>query len=129
MLGLFDEVYGLSLAQQLKNKDIPEGGAKAVLLLKPGGHRDQAVKGAVNALLDLLVKEDESQEGSTDDLLNYYGREEIIYLGPDENITNDLINWITDQAKRRGYTYHSAFMSSKPGLGLTTRNTVLLRKA
>ena len=25
---LFDETYGLSYAQQLKNKDIPEGGAK-----------------------------------------------------------------------------------------------------
>ena len=34
--GLFDEVYGLSLAQQMKNylKDIPEGGAKAVLLIE-----------------------------------------------------------------------------------------------
>jgi glutamate dehydrogenase len=29
----FDEVYGLSFAQQLKNKDIPEGGSKAVVLI------------------------------------------------------------------------------------------------
>jgi glutamate dehydrogenase len=29
---IYDEVYGLSFAQQLKNKDIPEGGAKAVIL-------------------------------------------------------------------------------------------------
>jgi NAD-specific glutamate dehydrogenase len=29
----FDEVYGLSYGQQLKNKDIPEGGAKAVVLV------------------------------------------------------------------------------------------------
>jgi glutamate dehydrogenase len=26
----FDEAYGLSFAQQLKNKDIPEGGAKGI---------------------------------------------------------------------------------------------------
>ena len=32
---LFDEVTKLALAQQLKNKDIPEGGAKGVLLLAP----------------------------------------------------------------------------------------------
>merc|ERR1719331_2916921 len=29
----YDEVYGLSYAQQLKNKDIPEGGSKAVCLV------------------------------------------------------------------------------------------------
>jgi glutamate dehydrogenase len=28
---LFDEAYSLSYAQQLKNKDIPEGGAKGCL--------------------------------------------------------------------------------------------------
>ena len=87
-------------------------------MLKPGGHRDQAVRGAVNALLDLLVSEDESHEGRTAELVSYLSKEEIIYLGPDENITNDLINWITQQAARRGYVYASAFMSSKPGAGI-----------
>lgn len=29
----FDECYGLAYAQQLKNKDIPEGGSKAVVLV------------------------------------------------------------------------------------------------
>jgi glutamate dehydrogenase len=116
--GLFDEVYGLSYAQQLKNKDIPEGGSKAVLLLTPGGSRDQAVKGAVNAFLDLLVSEDESHEGRLHDLVGYYNKEELIYLGPDENMTNDLIVWITKQAERRGYQYYNAFMSSKPGAGI-----------
>lgn len=29
----FDECYALAFAQQLKNKDIPEGGSKAVLLV------------------------------------------------------------------------------------------------
>ena len=43
--GLFDEVYGLSAAQQAKNKDIPEGGSKAVLLLKHGGSKSRAVRG------------------------------------------------------------------------------------
>ena len=32
---LYDEVYGLAHAQQLKNKDIPEGGAKAVIVSNP----------------------------------------------------------------------------------------------
>ncbi len=117
LAGSFDEVYGLSHAQQLKNKDIPEGGSKAVLILRPGGHRDQAVKGSVNALLDLLVEEDESHEVK-EKLITYYDRTEIIYLGPDENMTNELITWIPEQARRRKYRYASAFMSSKPGEGI-----------
>jgi len=116
--GLFDEVYGLSLGQQLKNKDIPEGGSKGVLLLTPGGNRDKSVKGAVNALLDVLLVEDEAHEFKKDQVVSYYDKEEIIYLGPDENITNDLINWIPAQAARRGYKYAEAFMSSKPGAGI-----------
>jgi glutamate dehydrogenase len=117
--GLYDEVYGLSYAQQMKNKDIPEGGAKGVLLLKPSGDRIAAVRGGVNALLDLLVREDESRDsGQQQKLVSYYDRDEIIYLGPDENITNDLIEWIPEQAARRGYPYAAAFMSSKPGAGI-----------
>lgn len=118
LAGLFDEVYGLSHAQQMKNKDIPEGGSKAVLLLKPKGQRDHAVKGAVNALLDLLVADDETHSVVESQPIKYYLDEEIIYLGPDENMTNDLIEWVTNQASRRGYKYARAFMSSKPADGI-----------
>ncbi|MCY4381201.1 MAG: NAD-glutamate dehydrogenase, partial [Proteobacteria bacterium] len=120
--GLFDEVFDLSFAQQMKNKDIPEGGSKAVLLVKPGGNRSRVVKGAVNALLDLLVENDESLEGKSSELLKYYKQDEIIYLGPDENMTNDLIHWISRQASRRGYLYARAFMSSKPGDGINHKD-------
>ena len=118
LAGHYDEVYGLSHAQQLKNKDIPEGGAKGVLVLKPGGDRIAAVRGGVNALLDLLVREDESHEAGQAKMVSYYEKDDIIYLGPDENITNDLIEWIPAQAARRGYPYAAAFMSSKPGAGI-----------
>lgn len=118
LAGLYDEVYGLSHAQQMKNKDIPEGGAKGVLLLKPTGDRIAAVRGGVNALLDLLVRDDESHDTTQEKLISYYEKDDIIYLGPDENITNDLIEWIPAQAARRGYPYAAAFMSSKPGAGI-----------
>lgn len=113
---LFDEVMNLSYAQQLKNKDIPEGGAKGVLLLTPGANADVAVRGAVDSLLDLIVTD--SQNRLPENVIDYYGREEIIYLGPDENITNDMITWIVDHAKAKGYRYPNAFMSSKPGVGI-----------
>lgn len=116
--GLFDEVYGLSMAQQLKNKDIPEGGSKAVMVLNPDTNKVRAVRGAINALLDLLVNEDESHEEAVSKQVSYYGGEDIIYLGPDENMSNDLIEWITEQADRRGYKYARAFMSSKPKDGI-----------
>ncbi|MFK7872832.1 MAG: NAD-glutamate dehydrogenase domain-containing protein [Oligoflexales bacterium] len=116
--GLFDEVYGLSHAQQMKNKDIPEGGSKAVLLLSPEGSRDRSVKGAINAMLDLLVDRDEAQEDIGTRMINYDSREEIIYLGPDENMSNNLIQWIPRQAERRGYKYARAFISSKPDDGI-----------
>ncbi len=118
LAGLFDEVYGLSLAQQLKNKDIPEGGSKCVILIKPNGKRDQCVRASVNALLDLLVPDDEYHESKGIQRVSYYHQDEIIYLGPDENVTNELISWIPEQAMRRGYPYARAFMSSKPNDGI-----------
>src|SRR6185503_13727946 len=45
---LYDEAYHLAFAQQLKNKDIPEGGAKAAILLAPDGQVDRSVKGFVD---------------------------------------------------------------------------------
>jgi glutamate dehydrogenase len=114
--GLFDEVYGLSYAQQLKNKDIPEGGSKGVMIVHPQGNRQRAIKGAVNALLDLIVTEDETHENQQK--ITYDNKEEILYLGPDENISNSMICWIQEQAYKRGYNYARSFMSSNPDDGI-----------
>ena len=111
---LFDEVYGLSWAQQLKNKDIPEGGAKAAILLEPGATVDRCVKAFVNSILDLIVQVPEVRKLVVDRL----GKDELIYLGPDENITPAHIVWIVDRARVRGYSMPTAFMSSKPGAGI-----------
>merc|ERR1719316_1302778 len=118
----YDEVYGLSYAQQLKNKDIPEGGAKAVVLvdLNKAKHKDrnealrQSVKGFTDALLDLIVPVQETQNY----LVDYLGKDELIYLGPDEQIIPEDINWIIQHAARRGYPIPAAFMSSKPLAGI-----------
>ena len=111
---LFDEVYGLSWAQQLKNKDIPEGGAKAAILLEPGATVDRCVKAFVNSILDLIVQVPEVKQLVVD----RFGKDELIYLGPDENITPAHIEWIVERARRRGYSMPTAFMSSKPGAGI-----------
>ena len=115
---LFDEVTKLASAQQFKNKDIPEGGSKAVILLGPEGDIDLAVKSMVDSFLDLLVIPQGSKEFVQPGIVDYLGREEIIFLGPDENITSEHIQWIADRAEKRGYKWPSAFMSSKPGAGI-----------
>ncbi|NDV19345.1 amino acid dehydrogenase [Pseudodesulfovibrio sp. JC047] len=115
---LFDEVTKLASAQQFKNKDIPEGGSKAVILLGPDGDIDLAVKSMVDSLLDLLIIPEGTDGFVQPRIVDYLNREEIIFLGPDENITPDHIRWIAARAQQRGYKWPSAFMSSKPGAGI-----------
>ena len=111
---LFDEVYGLSYAQQLKNKDIPEGGSKGVLLVKQDANRSRCGKTYIDALLDMITPNERLPFSRCD----HYHEAEFLYLGPDENVTNDMINWIVNRAAERGYPLPSAFMSSKPSAGI-----------
>jgi len=109
---VYDEAYGLAFAQQLKNKDIPEGGSKAVIVSSSEVSVARAFKGFADGLLDLLVKDPGGR------VIDRLGRPETLYLGPDENITPDLIEWVVARAARRGHTLAAAFMSSKPGAGI-----------
>lgn len=113
----YDEAYGLAFAQQLKNKDIPEGGAKAVILLAPDAPVDRCVKGFVDCLLDLITPAPDTFRMIVDQSSGL-PKHELLYLGPDENITPQLIEWIVDRARRRGYPIPTALMSSKPGAGI-----------
>jgi glutamate dehydrogenase len=85
----YDECYGLALAQQLKNKDIPEGGSKAVALIDVTGHATEAwknfvkrksVKAFTDTILDLVVADKEY-------VVDLVGKKEVIYLGPDEQVS------------------------------------------
>ncbi|MBK8010695.1 MAG: NAD-glutamate dehydrogenase [Deltaproteobacteria bacterium] len=112
----YSEVYNLALAQQLKNKDIPEGGAKAVILVEPNQDVDLSVKAFTDGLLDLISTGTSSAAASF--VFNCVTEEERIYLGPDENISFALIDWIVARAGRRGLASPNAFMSSKSGAGI-----------
>lgn len=108
----FAEAHALAFAQQLKNKDIPEGGAKGVILIRPGRRVDGAVRGFVDGLLDLVLPLGHDPSGATD----------LVYLGPDENISDELIEWTVERAEIRGYPLPNAFMSSKPGAGINHKH-------
>ncbi len=45
--------------------------------------------------------------------VDHFGKDELIYLGPDEQIIPSDIDWITQRAAERGYPIPAAFMSSK----------------
>ena len=52
------------------------------------------------------------------DVVDYWKRPEYIYLGPDENMHNPIIEWIARYSKKCEYKPGSAFISSKPGAGI-----------
>ncbi len=121
---IFDENYGLASTQQRKNKDLPEGGSKGTILLR-WGFQDQPVaafKKYVDGLLDLMLPNPA--------VVDFYGREVLLFLGPDEG-TADLMEWAALRARARGYKFWKAFTTGKPvtmgGIphdlyGMTTRS-------
>ncbi|NVN90916.1 MAG: NAD-glutamate dehydrogenase, partial [Desulfuromonadales bacterium] len=119
---LFREVYVLAYTQHLKNKDIYEGGSKLVLALdasdldQVGGDAEnnrlhKLQYGVSNAFLDIFITE----KGSAKDqrVVDYYGDDEPIEIGPDENMHDDMIEDIASLSQRRGYLLGIGIMSSK----------------
>ncbi len=51
-------------------------------------------------------------------VVDYWKRPEYIYLGPDENMFNDMIVWIANYSVRHNYKPGRSFISSKPGAGI-----------
>lgn len=114
---LFDENYNLANTQQRKNKDIPEGGSKGVILLDVK-HQDKArvaFEKYIDSIMDLLLPP--TSPGIKDPIVDLHGQEEILFMGPDEN-TADLVNWATEHARNRGAPWWKSFFTGKsPKLG------------
>lgn len=151
---VFAECYGLAYTQQKKNKDIPEGGAKAIILLEPYekviaeeeiyrleleaagiAHEDIEKKIAVfhserktehlycaqRSFVESFVTLLNCEEDGTlkaKHIVDYYRNPEYVYLGPDENMHNEMIVWISNYSKYYHYKPGGSFMSSKPGAGI-----------
>ncbi|CAK7272698.1 NAD-dependent glutamate dehydrogenase [Sporothrix epigloea] len=114
---LFDENYGLASTQQRKNKDIPEGGSKGVILLDPKqqDRAREAFEKYIDSILDLLLPAE--TPGIKNPIVDLYGKEEILFMGPDEN-TADLVDWATKHAFERGAPFWKSFFTGKsPTLG------------
>lgn len=115
---LFDENYNLASTQQRKNKDIPEGGSKGVILLDPGmaQERPQAnFEKYIDSLIDLLLKQ--NIPGVKDNYVDLYNKPEILFLGPDEG-TAGYVDWATLHARARGAPWWRSFTTGKsPEIG------------
>lgn len=152
--GVFLEAYNLALTQQKKNKDIPEGGSKAVILCQPYTI-SQAERLSIKTSLESKKISPESIENKLSELekskqsafvylsqkafiesllvlinckedgalkaryiTDYWKKPEYIFLGPDENMHNNMIVWIEQFSRRHGYRPGGAFISSHPTYGI-----------
>lgn len=151
---IFIECYHLAHTQQKKNKDIPEGGAKGVIFLKPyerlssemeilaremriAGMGPEEIETRLNTFkaeqkLEYLYETQRSfiknflslvncaPDGAlkAKHIVDYWKKPEYIYLGPDENMHNSMIEWIAAESKRDRYKPGGAFISGKPRIGI-----------
>lgn len=151
---IFLECYNLAWTQQLKNKDIPEGGAKGIIFLKPyerleaeaniykqeltaseqhledveqrlenfkeeqkREHLYQAQRSFIESLVTLINCEPDGRLKAKG-IVDYWKKPEYIYLGPDENMHDTMIQWIANYSVKHGYKPGSSFISGKPELGI-----------
>ncbi|ORX34425.1 glutamate dehydrogenase [Kockovaella imperatae] len=109
---LFDENYALAATQNLKNKDIPEGGAKGTILPEVDANYRQCFEKYVDAIIDLLIPG--RTPGIKGPIVDVSGRQdpEILFFGPDEN-TADLMDWAAEHARARGASWWKSFTTGK----------------
>jgi glutamate dehydrogenase len=117
---VFRENYVLAHTQHLKNKDIYEGGSKLVIVIRTPdlklkerlAQRLYKVQyGFAHAFLDVFVTE--GGKAKDPRVVDYYGEDEPIELGPDENMHDSMIEQIAALSVRRGYILGTGIMSSK----------------
>ena len=92
--------------QRLKHKDICESGAKGVIV----PHADYAAYGMdclydyTEGILDLMITDDS--------VVDYYGKPEMIFFGPDEG-SAPFMDAISLQARHRGYPHWRTLTTGK----------------
>jgi len=109
---LFDENYALSATQNLKNKDIPEGGAKGTILPTLDANYPKCFEKYVDSIIDLLLPG--RSPGIKGPIVDVSGRQdpEILFFGPDEN-TAELMDWAANHARARSAPWWKSFTTGK----------------
>ncbi len=120
---IFREGFVLAHTQHLKNKDIYEGGSKMIMLLDaaPSADFKPALWTAQRAVCEAfvsLINYDENGKLKDKNIVDLLGKKEIIEIGPDENMFDDMIVWMGKYAAKVGYTLGSGLISGKPDSGI-----------
>jgi glutamate dehydrogenase len=117
---IFKEAMVLAHTQHLKNKDIYQGGSKLAVVMRAFDLKEEAgvsnrlhnlQRAIINAFLDIFVTRDAKPVDPK--VVDYYGEDEPIELGPDENMHDSMIEEIAERAKERGYILGGGIISSK----------------
>ena len=120
MSTIFKEAMVLAHTQHLKNKDIYQGGSKIAVVMRAFDLKEQEKvtnrlynlqRGVINAFLDIFV----TRDGKPVDpkVVDYYGGDEPIEVGPDENMHDSMIEWMAERAQEREYMLGGGIISSK----------------
>lgn len=119
-VSLFHEAYNLAYTQTLKNKDIPEGGSKAAILISTRAASSTPsltfFLQFIDSMLDLLIP---NTEGVTaHGKRGAQTKPEVLFFGPDENTAGEAPSVAAILARRRGYRYWMSLTTGKsPQLG------------
>ena len=120
---IFREGFVLAHTQHLKNKDIYEGGSKMIMLLNMAPTADfkptlwTAQRAVCEAFVSLINYDDDNTLRDKN-IVDYLKTKEIIEIGPDENMFDDMIVWMGEYAKNAGYTLKAGLISGKPDSGI-----------
>ena len=77
-----------------------------------------AQKAFCDSLLDILIWDHKKNRLQQEVIRDFLGEEELVFLGPDENMLDQMIDWISSRSEERGYSVGKAFMSGKKELGI-----------
>jgi glutamate dehydrogenase len=94
------------VAQRLKHKDIAESGSKAVIV--PGV---EYARDGLSAVFDLTEGVMDLMQGG-EDIVDYLGRPEMIFFGPDEG-TAGFMDAVAERARARGYKHWRTITTGK----------------
>lgn len=109
---LFDENYALAATQNLKNKDIPEGGAKGTILPSLNANPHQCFEKYIDSIIDLLIPG--QSPGIKGPIVDVSKRvdPEILFFGPDEG-TAEMMDWAALHARSRKAAWWKSFTTGK----------------
>lgn len=77
----------------------------------------QAQRSFVDSLMTIVNCEPDGKIRARH-VMDYYKKPEYLYLGPDENMHDSMIQWIADFSQKMHYKPGRAFISSKPKGGI-----------